>query len=58
MPKTEKPSVMRTKNKKELQIIGNISVPGEILPWERDLLTPVIEALRVGDTNTKEQSHE
>ncbi len=57
MPNTEKRSVRRAKNKKELQVTGNIPVLGEILPWERDLLTPVIEALRVGDTHAKEQAH-
>ena len=45
MPNTEKRSAGRVKNKKELQVTGNISVPGEILPWERDLLEPVIKAL-------------
>jgi len=55
MPK-KKLSAKRAK--KELLLISDISVPSEILPWERDLLTPVIEALRVDDTGAKEQAHE
>ncbi len=48
MPNRKKRSAKRAKTKTKLLLTGSIHIPDETLPWERDLLEPVIKALHPG----------
>lgn len=53
MPRTEKPSHRRASQ--PLVVSGTLELPLELIPWERDLLLPVLAVLGpAGSTPTRE----
>ena len=54
----EKSKSKRRAGKPPLSVTGPLEMPGEILPWERDLLDVLFEAIRGSETGDQESKPE